>query len=92
MTFSNITDQVLGAMIRKLLPKMLQPLFHYLDLNILLNSFLSTYIGAEISFSVISWQFLEFILYLIIHGTILEVHFSLSMYYNIKKQEMRAKH
>jgi hypothetical protein len=40
-------------MIRKLLPAMLQPLFHY-DLNILLNSFLSTYIGAKISFSVIS--------------------------------------
>jgi len=54
MTFSNITYQVLVAMIQKLLPKMLQPLFHYLDLNILLNSFLRTYSGAEISFSVIS--------------------------------------
>jgi hypothetical protein len=54
MTFINIMDQVLGARIRKLLPAMLQPLFHYVDLNILLNSFLSTYTGAEISFYVIS--------------------------------------
>ena len=58
---------------------MLQPLFHYLDQNILLHWFLSTYIGAEISFSVISLQFLQFILYLILHGTILEVHFSLTV-------------
>jgi len=54
MTFSNITNQVLGAMIRKLLPAMLQTFFHYVDLNILLNLFLSTYIGAEISISVYS--------------------------------------
>jgi hypothetical protein len=54
MTFSNISDQVLGAMIQKLLPAMLQTLFHYVALSILLDSFLSMYIGAEISFSVIS--------------------------------------
>jgi hypothetical protein len=54
MTFGNITEKMLGAMIHKLLPVKLQHFFHYVDLNILLNSFLSTYIGAEISISVIS--------------------------------------
>ena len=47
MTFSNITNQASDAMIWKLLAAMLQPLFHYVDLNVLLNSFLSTYIGVE---------------------------------------------
>jgi len=79
MTFSNITDKVLGAMIQKLLQATLQPLFHYVDINILLNSFSSTYIGAEITFSVISSQLSHFILYLIMHGTILEVHFLLTV-------------